>query len=119
MRHQRGLKISARSYELARKKFVEMIRGENHPLYGVHTKLMDETKRKISESLQGKAPYEMTDKIRQKISESLMGDKNPNFGKHRSLQHCKRISQALLSSTKHKKAREKMKKIVLQYSKDG
>lgn len=47
--------------------------GENNPAYGGHS---EETKKKISESMQG---HEVSPETRRKISESLRGEDNPRW----------------------------------------
>lgn len=53
---------------LTKKKMSEINSGENNPMYG--KKISEETKKKISESLEG---HEVSEKTRKKISESNKG----------------------------------------------
>lgn len=53
---------------LTKKKMSEINRGENNPMYG--KKLSEETKKKISESLEG---HEVSEETKKKISESNKG----------------------------------------------
>lgn len=53
---------------LTKKKMSEINRGENNPMYG--KKISEETKKKISESLEG---HEVSEETKKKISESNKG----------------------------------------------
>ena len=87
------------------KKISEKVKGKNHPLYGTHRS--EETKRKISESENGKkcseetkrkmseAKSKMSEETKQKISEKVKGENNPIYGTHRSEETKRKISEAI------------------------
>ena len=74
-----------------KKKISEAKKGKNHPLYGKH--LSEETKQKLSKSLEGR---QFSEETKQKMSESMKGK---NKGKKRSEETKMKISEA-----KNKKA---------------
>lgn len=58
-------------------KHSEMIKGENHPMYGKHHS--EETKQKISISKKG---TKLSDETKRKMSMSRSGENNCNYGKY-------------------------------------
>lgn len=73
--------------------------GEKNPMYGVHLKCSDETKKKLSEIMSGSGNpmygihLKKTDEQKKKQSEMFSGVNNPFYGKHHSEETKKKISE--------------------------
>lgn len=78
-------------------------KGKNNPLYG--KSLSEETKQKLSESLNGKHRSEET---RKKISESKKGEKNYFYGKRHSEATRKKMSESHKGKSFTDEHRQKM-----------
>ena len=90
---------------------------------GQNFEISDETRKKMSDSLKGKTPWNKgkhrSNETRKKISETLKGHIPWNKGKTHSDETKEKIRQAHIGKTHSDETKEKISKQVDQYSLDG
>ena len=110
---EKGKRHHPSSIQKMREKKIGKYVGKKNPSYGTHPSEL--TRRRISEALKGR----------------FSGERNPNYGKpmsdrqkklisdSRKGKHYPKLSEAIKTSEAWIETREKMKKPVVQYTKDG
>lgn len=114
-------------FDLCWKKYIEFQTPNKEQALELESELMkwyDSVENGYNSSEYGSGNYERTDETKKKISESKIGEKNPNFGKHFSEEHKKKLSEALSGHEVSEETRKKISenipsKQVLQFSKNG